>query len=60
MPEVRAKGGVSHAQTIVIEGSRENRVVLNADKCKELRMSFAKEWKVFDLVIIEGKETVSY
>ena len=42
VPEVRAKGGVSHAQTIVIEGSRENRVVLNADKCKELRMSFAK------------------
>ena len=43
VPVVRAKGGVSHAQTIVIEGSPENRVVLNADKCRELRMSFAKE-----------------
>ena len=58
--EVGAKGGVSHVQTIVIEWSRENRVLLNAYKCKELSISFAKEWRVFDLVIIEGKETVSY
>ena len=29
---------------------------LNADKCKELRISFAKEQRVFDPVIIEGKE----
>ena len=40
----------------VIEWSRENRVQLNADKCKELRISFAKEQRVFDPVIIEGKE----
>ena len=40
----------------VIEWSRENRVQLNANKCKELRVSFAKEQRVFDPVIIEGKE----
>lgn len=33
-----------------------NRVQLNADKCKELRISFAKEQRVFDPIIIEGKE----
>ena len=57
--EVVVKGGESHAQAIanrVIEWSRENRVQLNADKCKELRISFAKEQTVFDPVIIDGKE----
>ena len=57
--EVVVKGGESHVQAIanrVIEWSRENRVQLNADKCKELRISFAKEQRVFDPVIIEGKE----
>ena len=57
--EIVVKGGESHAQAIanrVIEWSRENRVHLNADKCKELRISFAKEQKVFDPVITEGKE----
>ena len=46
MSEVVVKGGVSQVQAIangVIEWSRENRVQLNADKCKELRISFAKE-----------------
>ena len=33
-----------------------NRVQLNADKCKELRISFAKEQRVFNPIIIEGKE----
>ena len=57
--EVVVKGGVSHMQAIanrVIEWSRENRVQLNADKCKELRISFAKEQRAFDPVIIEEKE----
>ena len=40
----------------VNEWSRENRVQLNANKCKELGISFAKEQRVFDPVIIEGKE----
>ena len=56
---VRGSRGESHAQAIanrVIEWSLENRVQLNADKCKERRISFAKEQRVFDPVIIEGKE----
>ena len=59
LSEVVVKGGESHVQAIanrVIEWSHENRVQLNADKCKELRISFAKEQRVFDPVIIEGKE----
>ena len=59
MSGVVVKGGVSHVQAIanrVIEWSRENRVQLNADKCKELRISFAKEQRAFDPVITEGKE----
>ena len=59
MSEVVAKGQVSHAQAIanrVIEWSCENRVQLNAGKCKELRISFAKGQRVFDPVITEGKE----
>ena len=57
--EVVVKGGESHVQAIanrVIKWSHENRVQLNADKCKELRISFAKEQRAFDPVIIEGKE----
>ena len=57
--EVVVKGGESHVQAIanrVIEWSHENRVQLNADKWKELRISFAKEQRVFDPIIIEGKE----
>ena len=57
--EVVVKGGESHAQAIankVVEWSRENRVQPNADECKELRIFFAKEQRVFDPVIIEGKK----
>ena len=57
--EVVVKGGESHMQAIanrVIEWSHENRVQLNADKCKELMISFAKEQRVFDPITIEGKE----
>jgi len=53
------KGGTSHVQAIanrVIEWPRESWVQLNADKCKELRISLAKEQRVFDPIIIEGKE----
>ena len=59
MSEIAAKGGVSHAQAIadrVIEWSRENRVQPNADKCKELRIIFAKGQRVFDPLITEGKK----
>ena len=56
---VVVEGGESHTQAIanrVIDWSRENRVQLNADKCKDIRISFAKEERVFDSVIIQGKE----
>ena len=55
--EVVVKSGESHVLAIanrVIEWS--HRVQLNAAKCKELRISFAKEQRVFDPIIIEGKE----
>ena len=57
--EVVVKGREIHVQAIadsVIEWSHENRVQRNAGKCKELRISFAKEQRVFDPVTIEGKE----
>ena len=57
--EVVVKGRVRHMQETtnrIIEWSSENRVQLNADKCKKLRISFAKEQRAFDPVIIEGKE----
>ena len=56
---VVVKDGESHAQAVanrLIDCSRENRVQLNANKFKELRISFAKEQRVFDPVIIKGKE----
>ena len=40
----------------LIEWSRKNRVVLNPDKCKELRISFARNPEAFDLVSIDGNE----
>ena len=55
--EVVVRGGVGHMQETTnrrIEWSRENRVQINGDKCKELRISFAKEQTVFDPVIIGG------
>ena len=59
MSEVVINDGESPVQAIianrVIEWSRDKRVQLNAEKCKELRISFAKEQTVFDPVIIEGK-----
>ena len=57
--EVIPKGGESHGQAIadrVIQWSQENRVHLNSDKCKELRISFSKEPAAFVPVVIEGME----
>ena len=56
---VVVEGGESHTQAIanrVTDWSRENRIQLNADNCKDLRISFAKEQRVFHSVIIQGKE----
>ena len=57
--EVVPEGNTSNAQSIVnqvIEWSRANRVQLNPDKCKELRISFARNPVELDALIIEGKE----
>ena len=43
--ETIPKGAISYAQLVVdevVEWSRLNRFQLNTDKCKELRISFAK------------------
>ena len=52
------KGGASNTQCIadrVVQWSHDNRVHLNADKCKELRISFTKKPTDFDPVIVGGK-----
>ena len=57
--EVIQKGNTSNAQGItdeLIEWSRKNRVVLNPDKCKELRISFSRNPEAFDSVSIDDKE----
>ena len=57
--EVVAKGNRSHAQEIadkVAEWSTQNRVKLNSDKCKELRISFAKDEPQFASIVVDGKE----
>ena len=57
--EVVPKGNTSKAQSIVnqvIEWSHVNRVQLNPDKCKELRISFARNPVELDAVVIDRKE----
>ena len=57
--EVVPKGNTSNAQSIVnqvIEWSRANRVQLNPEKCKELRISFARNPVELDTLVIDGKE----
>ena len=57
--EVFPKGNTSKAQSIVnqvIEWTHVNRVQLNPDKCKELRISFARNPVELDAVVIDRKE----
>ena len=57
--EVVSKGGVSRAQEIadqVTKWSLANRVQVNSDKCKQLRISLAINNQVFELIFIIGKE----
>ena len=56
--EVIRKGQVSNAQTVaheVAEWSNRNRVKLNTDKCKDLRISFASISCEFSPVAIGGE-----
>ena len=57
--EVVIKGRASNAQQIadnVAKWSSDNRVKLNSDKCKELRISFAKEEPHFAPIVINNEE----
>ena len=57
--EIVSKGGTSDARNIVdqvVTWSSNNRVQLNQDKCKELRISFANQPAIFDPLTINGKE----
>ena len=57
--EVVVKGNRSHAQEIadkVAEWSTQKRVKLNSDKCKELRISFAKDEPQFASIVVDDKE----
>ena len=56
--EVVPKGKTSGAQLIadkVAEWSHNNRVQLNPDKCKELRISFSRKKQVFEPIKVGGK-----
>ena len=53
------RGGVNRAQEIadqVMKGSLENRVQLNSNKCKDLRISFARNMQDFEPIVINEKE----
>ena len=57
--EIVAKGNESKSQLItnqVIQWPIDNRVQLNNDKCKELRISFAKKSPEFNPILINGEE----
>ena len=57
--EVIQKGNTSNTQGItdeLIKWSRKNRVVLNPDKCKELRISFSRNPEAFYSVSIDDEE----
>ena len=56
--EVVIKGRESKAQQIadqVVHWSSESKMKLNSDKCKELRISFARNQTEFSAVIVNGK-----
>lgn len=55
--ETMAKGELSNAQRYrdkVIQWSLENRVQLNTEKCKEMRISFTKSQQEFEPILING------
>ena len=55
--ETVAKGELSNAQRYtdkVIQWSLENRVQLNTEKCKEMRISFTKFQQEFEPILING------
>ena len=60
--EVVAKGNRSCAQEMAdkfAQWSTQNRVILNCDKCKELRISFVKDKPQFAPIVVNGYELES-
>ena len=57
--EIVPKDSISKAQSItddVVSWSKDNRMQLNPDKCKGLRISFNIQPRPFDPIVIDGKE----
>ena len=61
--EVVAKGGASNARAqhidiadCVSQWSLDNRVQLNSEKCKELRISFTKKQSEFHPILVTGNQ----
>ena len=57
--EIVPKHSISNAQNIADSVSMwcvENRMQLNPDKCKELRISFNAKSRSFDPIVVNGKE----
>ena len=55
--ETVAKGELGNAQRTterVVQWSLENRVQLNTDKCKEMRISFTKSQQEFEPILINS------
>ena len=55
--ETVAKGELSNAKRTterVVQWSLENRVQLNTDKCKEMRISFTKSQQEFEPILINS------
>lgn len=60
--EIVPKGNDTRAQIIadqVLQWSTENKVQLNADKCKELRISLAKTTQNFEPIVVNDKSVRS-
>ena len=57
--EIIAPNNISHLQGFVdkiMQWSTLNKFQLNSDKCKELRVSFAKTQRQFSPIMVNGKE----
>ena len=57
--QVVVKGSDNNAQQLadrVAQWSSDNRVKLNSDKCKELRISFARNQQGFQPILVNGQE----
>ena len=56
MSEVVANGGAQHIADCVSQWSLDNRVQLNSEKCKELRILFTKKQSEFHPILVNGNQ----